>query len=230
MLDSRGKIWVTDLGLAHIESAGQSMTRTGDLLGTLRYMSPEQALAQRVVVDHRTDIYSLGATLYELLALKPVFNGENRQELLRQLSFDEPRALRQIDRSIPPELETIVLKSLEKNPDDRYVTARTLADDLRQFVDDKPISARRPNLVQKVHKWSRRNKPIVVTATRGVALALLVLAVSAAPEGCRPLARGAAPGRSDMRCVVSPGGAEGSTRKRRESHNRSTTTRIRITR
>src|SRR5207249_8220838 len=82
---------------------------TGDLVGTLRYMSPEQALAKRVLVDHRTDIYSLGATLYELLTLEPVFTGGDRQELLRQIAFEEPKAARRHNKAIPAELETIIL-------------------------------------------------------------------------------------------------------------------------
>ena len=110
------------------------MTMTGDLLGTLRYMSPEQALAKRVVVDHRSDIYSLGVTLYELLTLQPAFTGDDRQELLRQIAFDEPRKPRQINARIPQDLETIVLKAIEKNPADRYATAQELADDLRHFI------------------------------------------------------------------------------------------------
>ena len=90
LLDSTGRLWVTDFGLAQIQSDTR-MTMTGDLVGTLRYMSPEQALAKRVIVDHRTDIYSLGATLYEMLTLEPAFGGGDRQELLRRIAFDEPR-------------------------------------------------------------------------------------------------------------------------------------------
>jgi serine/threonine protein kinase len=97
---------------------------SGDLLGTLRYMSPEQALAQRVLVDQRTDIYSLGVTLYELLTLEPAFPGTDRQELLRQIAFEEPKPPRRANKSIPRELETIVLKAIEKNPADRYATAQ----------------------------------------------------------------------------------------------------------
>ena len=110
---------------------------TGDLLGTLRYMSPEQALAKRVVVDHRSDIYSLGVTLYELLTLQPAFAGDDRQELLRQIAFEEPRKPRQINARIPQDLETIILKAIEKNPADRYATAQELADDLRRFLAER---------------------------------------------------------------------------------------------
>src|SRR5262249_46618841 len=114
MLDGNGTIWITDFGLAQIQGDAQ-LTMSGDLLGTLRYMSPEQALAKRVLVDHRTDVYSLGATLHELLTLEPVFDGADRQELLRQIAFEEPAQLRRHNKSIPAELETIVLKALEKN-------------------------------------------------------------------------------------------------------------------
>jgi tetratricopeptide (TPR) repeat protein len=145
---------------------------TGDLLGTLRYMSPEQALAQRAGIDHRTDLYSLGATWYELLTLRPVFGGRNRQELLRQIAFEEPRPPRQHNPAVPVELETIVLKALEKNPADRYATAAELGADLRRFLDDQPIQARRPSLVQRARKWGRRHQAVVWSA----ALIALILA------------------------------------------------------
>jgi tetratricopeptide (TPR) repeat protein len=176
MLDARGKAWVTDFGLAHIET-NASLTMTGDLLGTVRYMSPEQALAKRIVVDHRTDIYSLGVTLYELLTLQPVFAGKDRQELLRQIAFEEPRPLRRLNKSIPAELETIVLKAMAKNPAERYATAQELADDLQRFQEDKPIRARRPTVFQRVRKWSRRHKPVVVS---GVVSAMVLLVVGVA--------------------------------------------------
>jgi serine/threonine protein kinase len=134
LLDGHGALWVTDFGLAHLQQAEGNLTLTGDLVGTLRYMSPEQALAKRVVVDHRTDVYSLGATLYELLTLRPAFDGQDRQELLRQIAFEEPVAPRKLDRGIPTELETVVLKAMEKNPAQRYATAQELADDLQRYT------------------------------------------------------------------------------------------------
>jgi WD40 repeat protein/tetratricopeptide (TPR) repeat protein len=176
MLDVRGNLWVTDFGLAHMQSDTR-LTMTGDLVGTLRYMSPEQALAQRVVVDPRTDVYSLGATLYELLTLRPVFAGSDRQELLRQIAFDEPQAPRRINRAIPNELETIVLKALAKNPAERYTTAQELADDLGRFLRDEAIRARRPTLVQQVRRWARRHRPVV--ASLASVAALLVVAMVA---------------------------------------------------
>jgi serine/threonine protein kinase len=153
------RLWITDFGLAHMQSQG-GLTMTGDLIGTLRYMSPEQALAKRVLVDHRTDIYSLGVTLYELLTLEPAFGGRDRQELLRQIAFEEPIPPRRLDRGLPAELETIVLKAMEKNPADRYATAQDLADDLRRFLEDKPIRAKRPTLVQRGVKWVRRHQAV----------------------------------------------------------------------
>jgi serine/threonine protein kinase/Flp pilus assembly protein TadD len=163
ILDNSGKPWVTDFGLARIETDA-TLTVSGDLLGTVRYMSPEQALAKRIVVDHRTDVYSLGVTLYELLTLQPVFSGQDRQELLRQIAFEEPKPPRGLNRAVPEEIETIVLKAMAKNPAERYDTAQELADDLRRFLEDRPIRARRPTLVQLAAKWSRRHKPIVWSA------------------------------------------------------------------
>ena len=116
------------------------LTLTGEFLGTLRYASPEQALARRGVVDHRSDVYSLGATLYELLTLRPIFEGRDRNELLRQIADEEPRPPRSLHPSIPRELETVVLKALRKEPAERYPTARELADDLRRFLDNSPCS------------------------------------------------------------------------------------------
>jgi serine/threonine protein kinase/Flp pilus assembly protein TadD len=163
LLDGRGNLWVTDFGLAHCQSDA-SLTVTGDLVGTLRYMSPEQALAKRVLIDQRTDVYSLGATLYELVTLRPAFDGADRHEVLRQIAFEEPQAPRRIDRAIPAELETIVLKALEKNPADRYGSAQELAEDLRRFLDDQPIRARRPSWRQVAAKWGRRHRSVVWSA------------------------------------------------------------------
>jgi serine/threonine protein kinase/WD40 repeat protein len=163
MVDLRGNLWITDFGLAHCQNQA-GLTMTGDLIGTLRYMSPEQAMARRTLIDHRTDIYSLGATLYELLTLKPVFDGLDRQELLRQIAFEEPHAPSYWNKAIPAELETVVLKAMAKHPDERYATAGELANDLRRYLDDKAILAKRPTLGQKIRRWSRRHKGVMRTA------------------------------------------------------------------
>jgi serine/threonine protein kinase/WD40 repeat protein len=175
LVDTCGNLWVTDFGLALVQTQ-PGLTLTGDLVGTLRYMSPEQALAKRVFVDHRTDIYSLGVTLYELLTLQPAVPGPDRQEILRQIAFEEPRPPRRINKSIPPELETIVCKATEKNPAERYATAQELADDLRRFLEDKPIRAKPATLLHRVRKLARRNPGV---AWMAVAL-LAVLAVGSA--------------------------------------------------
>jgi serine/threonine protein kinase/Flp pilus assembly protein TadD len=178
LVDAESRLWVTDFGLAQVQGDAR-MTMTGDLVGTLRYMSPEQALAKRVAVDHRTDVYSLGATLYELLTQEPAFTGTDRQELLRQIAFEEPRPLRRRNKAIPGELETIVLKALEKNPADRYGTAQELAEDLERFVKDKPIRARPPSFVNRFRKLIRRHKPLTAAAAGLLAATFAVAGVLA---------------------------------------------------
>jgi serine/threonine protein kinase len=162
LVDVRGHAWVADFGLAQVRTA-VGLTRTGDLLGTLRYLSPERAAGQSDGHDPRTDVYSLGATLYELLTLEPMIRGNDDHQILRRILNDEPKPLRAVDPHVPAELETIVLKATSKNPDDRYPTAQALADDLRRFLDNRPILARRPTLLQRAHKWARRH-PAVVAA------------------------------------------------------------------
>jgi tetratricopeptide (TPR) repeat protein len=172
LVDGRGHLWVTDFGLARCH--GQAgLTVSGDLVGTLRYMSPEQALARHGLVDHRSDVYSLGVTLYELLTLEPACPGGDRQEVLRRLERQEPRPPRQLNQAVPKDLETVVLKALAKEPADRYGTAQELADDLRRFLEDRPVRARRPTVAQRLARWSRRHRPVV-----GVAALLLLLAAA----------------------------------------------------
>ena len=178
LLDQRGNLWVTDFGLAQFHTDAE-LTRTGDLLGTLRYMSPEQATGGRVLLDHRTDIYSLGATMYEVLTLEPVFDGSDRNVLLRHIIEDDPRPPRAIDKNIPLELETIVLKATAKTPADRYATAQQFADDLQRWLDDKPILARRPALAERVRRWGRRHRTVVRAAMVVCCLAVLGLAAGA---------------------------------------------------
>jgi serine/threonine protein kinase/Flp pilus assembly protein TadD len=171
ILDDAGHLWVTDFGLARFGSDAD-LTMTGDLLGTLRYMSPEQALAKHGLVDHRTDVYSLGATLYELLTLRPAMDGADKQEILKKIAFEEPPAPRSVDRAIPEELETITLKALAKEPAERYATAGELAGDLRRWLGHLTIKARPPGLRQRLAKWARRHPGVAATA--GVSAALLL--------------------------------------------------------
>jgi WD40 repeat protein/serine/threonine protein kinase len=179
LLDQAGNVWITDFGLARFQN-DPGLTATGDVLGTIRYMSPEQAMGKRAVIDHRADIYSLGATVYELLTLNAVFVGQDRQELLRQIASDEPVMPRRLVRTIPEELETIVLKALAKSPDARYATAGQLAEDLRRFLDHKPIHARRPSLAERAMKWTRRNRAFTITAAMLLVLAAFGSLISTA--------------------------------------------------
>jgi WD40 repeat protein/serine/threonine protein kinase len=171
------KLWITDFGLARMEQDA-GMTMTGDLLGTLRYMSPEQALAKRVVIDHRSDIYSLGVTLYELLTLQPAYAATDRQELLRQIAFDDPRKPRQINSNIPKDLETIVLKAIEKEPHARYDSAADLAADIERFCEHKPIRARRTSRTGRLWRWSKRNR-LVAALSITVATLITLVAITA---------------------------------------------------
>ena len=181
LLDTRGEAWVTDFGLAHVQAeAGLTLTLTGDVLGTLRYMSPEQALGRRALLDHRSDIYSLGMTLYEVLTLRPAIEGSDRQEILRRIAFEETPGLRRHNPAVPCELETILLKAMAKEPESRYATAQELAEDLRRFLEHRPIKARRPSLMERAAKWARRHRVVVASGVVLLAMVVAGLAVGTA--------------------------------------------------
>ena len=177
LLDVENNLWIADFGLARTGDDG-GLTMTGDLMGTLRYMSPEQALGQRAYVDHRSDIYSLGVTLYELLTLRPAVSGRDRREILRRIDREEPTSPRAIYHSIPRELETVLLKAMSKVVETRYSTAREFADDLRRFLENRPIKARRPNLWERTLKWGRRHPSIVASTVIMLMLAVVMLTVA----------------------------------------------------
>jgi serine/threonine protein kinase/tetratricopeptide (TPR) repeat protein len=153
LLDARGTVWVTDFGLAKAEES-EGLTQTGDVVGTLRYMAPERFDGWS---DPRSDLYAVGATLYELLTLKPLFDESNRAKLIERVLHDSPLSPRKLDRRIPRDLETIVLKAVAKEPASRYTTAEQMADDLRRFLADKPILARRITTTERAWRWCRRN-------------------------------------------------------------------------
>ena len=163
LIDAKGHLLVTDFGLAQTRT-GANLTMTGDLLGTLRYMSPEQAQGNRQVLDHRSDIYSLGVTLYEMLALRPPFESEDRHLLMHEIVDGDPPPPGQVNHAIPRDLETIVLKAMAAEPQSRYTTAQELADDLQRFLADEPIHARRTSLADRAAKWARRHRPVVLSA------------------------------------------------------------------
>lgn len=178
LLDKHGKVWVTDFGLAQIVT-NPDVTEEGVLLGTYRYMSPEQAYANLIVVDHRTDIYSLGVTLYELLTLKYAFHGRTRSELLNQVAFADPKKPRSVQPDVPEELEVITLKAMSKAPDDRYQTAAEFGRDLRRYLNNEPIIARRPTLRKRLFKWAQRHKQFVATSVLvGLILCIAGIAVT----------------------------------------------------
>lgn len=172
ILSLDGRIMLADFGLAKTAD-DQSVTMTGAFLGSLRYVSPEQAMAKRVRVDHRTDIYSLGVTMYELLCFQPAFPGTDEKEILGAVIARDPTSPRKINHAVPPELETICLKCTEKSPDARYHDARALADDLRRYINDLPIVAKRPGPITRIIKFARRRKAAVIGA---VAAVLLIVA------------------------------------------------------
>ncbi len=150
LLDVDGDVWLTDFGLAMIRD-NPSLTAPGDLVGTFHYMSPEQAMgSKRVIVDHRSDIYSLGVTLYELLTLKRAFPGRTREQILRSVQFDNPLPVRKIAPRVPTDLETIVMKAMAKDPNARFQSAAELAAELKRFQDGKPLTIRPPSVLEQV--------------------------------------------------------------------------------
>ncbi len=180
MLARDGTLMIADFGLAKTVTDA-SMTMTGSLLGTVRYMSPEQAMAKRVRLNHQTDIWSLGAVMYELLTFGPAFPGSDEKEVLSQIITRDPTAPRKINATVPRELDTICLKALEKSPASRYATARALADDLRRYVNDLPIAARPPGPIRRAIKLAKRRRAAVTTVAAG--LILLVSTVALIEQG-----------------------------------------------
>ncbi|MCI0463836.1 MAG: tetratricopeptide repeat protein, partial [Gemmataceae bacterium] len=168
LLDEHGTVWVTDFGLARAEGL-DDMTHTGEVVGTLRYLAPERFRGQ---ADGRSDVYSLGLTLYELLTHRPAFDAPNREQLIQQVTRAEPPPPRRLRPGIPRDLETIILKAIAREPAHRYNSAADLAEDLRRFLADRPILARRVRLGERVWRWCRRN-PVPAALLTAFLLALL---------------------------------------------------------
>ena len=177
LLDRDNRIWLTDFGLAR-RMDDVTLSLTGALLGTPRYMSPEQAVASKKRVDHRSDLFSLGATLYELLTGKPAFSGDTPHDVIQQILTGEPTPIRQINAAAPRDLETIVMKCLAKEPGQRYGAARELADDLRAFLDGRPIRARRASFVELASRWLKSQQRSVRLMATAAALTLAVTLLS----------------------------------------------------
>lgn len=177
LVDARGDLFVTDFGLAATrETAG--LTMSGNLLGTLRYASPEQVLGKRALVDHRTDIYSLGATLYELVTLVPPFPGDDQHSLLQNIAHTSPKPPRHFNPSLPIDLETILLKAISRDRDDRFESAANFAAELQRFLEGHPIQTRRPSLIDRTWKKIARRPRLAVGAFAALVISVAVLAAS----------------------------------------------------
>ncbi len=172
LLDLQGTIWVTDFGLAKLDD-DQGLTQTGDLIGTLRYMAPETFQGE---TDARSEIYSLGLTLYEMLAFRPAVDQTNRNMLVDQVLNAEIEPLAKLNPQVPADLQTVVHKAIEREPEHRYQTAQELADDLARFCHDEPIQARRVSLLERWERWSRRNRGLAASLA-AVAMLFTVLAI-----------------------------------------------------
>lgn len=156
LMDVEGQPHVSDFGLAKWIGDQAMLTNPGVVVGTPAYMSPEQARGDSHLVDRRSDVYSLGVLLYELLTGKPPFEG-NSTLLLHQIQSQDPRAPRAHDNTIPLDLETICLKCLAKSPSERYASAQELADDLQRYLANEPICARSITFAERCVRWTRRN-------------------------------------------------------------------------
>ena len=146
LLDTRGTVWVSDFGLVK-EQGSEELTTQGDFVGTLRYMAPERFLGRS---EPRSDVYGLGLTLYEMLTLRPAFAASDRARLVERVQHEEPARPRKLDPQIPRDLETVVLKAIAKDPGRRYATATAMAEDLRRFLADRPVKARRAPTWERV--------------------------------------------------------------------------------
>lgn len=174
LLEDSGVVWLTDFGLAKTDD--DELTQTGEFVGTLRYMAPEQFQGR---IDERADVYSLGATLYELLGLQPAYAASDRLQLLSDIHNSAPSHLCELNPLVPRDLETIVMKAMEREPSARYQSAQAMADDLKRFIADEPILARRTSAVERLLRWRRRNKSLATAlSAAGVLLVLLVAVLS----------------------------------------------------
>ncbi len=176
LLDPDGRIWLTDFGLAK-RNDDVTLSMVGALLGTPRYMSPEQASASTRQVDHRSDIYSLGATLYELATGKPVFESLTPHGVISQVLTAQPTPANQVLRDIPRDFSTVLMKCLAKNADERYASTGDMANDLRALLDGRPIQAKRPNVIEQSQQWVRRHRREFGWSVTSVATSALLLLI-----------------------------------------------------
>lgn len=184
LLGSDQKLHITDFGLAYLTDEPH-LTLTGEVMGTPVYLSPEQVRGDLKAIDHRTDVYALGVTLYEVLTHRHPFEGAARDEILYRICQTEARSPRRLDPSIPKDLETICLRAIQKNPADRHPTAEVLADDLRRFADRRPILSRRISPLERTVKWARRHKAAAIAGTATLSVVILALILTASITASR---------------------------------------------
>jgi serine/threonine protein kinase len=168
LLDAKGTVWITDFGLAKADDTDE-LTQKGDFVGTLRYMAPERLQGRS---DCRSDIYGLGATLYELMTLRSYFEGQSGGQLVAKILNQDPMRPSRVDRHIPRDLETVILKAVSKEPDSRYQTAEQMAEDLRRFLSDRAVTARRSTQAEQFVRWCRRN-PTVASLSAAIVIMLV---------------------------------------------------------
>ena len=187
LLDAKGEPHLTDFGLARLVETESSVTQTLDVLGTPSYMAPEQAVGNNAAVSSATDVYGLGAVLYQLLTGQPPFAGGTTYETIKLLEDTEPRPPRLLNPRVDRDLSTICLKCLEKDPKRRYLSARALAEDLERWLKHEPIQARRIGPFTRAKKWVRRNPSIAVMTAMLVALAVPLAVIIWKTEFSQPL-------------------------------------------
>jgi serine/threonine protein kinase len=174
LLDKQGVLWIADFGLARA-IASERTDRGSELVGTLRYMAPEQLRGHS---DARSDICSLGLTLYELMALQPAYQDTDRNSLIAKIKEKNPENPSKWIPDVPSDLEAIVFKAVARNSENRYFSAGELADDLRRYLADRPVHARRTSVVGHLKRWYRRNRAVAALSVLSIVL-LLVVAIGA---------------------------------------------------
>src|SRR5438132_2046584 len=172
LLDAKGEPHLTDFGLARLVEAESTVTGTLEVLGTPSYMAPEQAAGETTKVSKATDVYGLGAVLYQLLTRRPPFAGGTTYDTIKLLLETEPKQPRQLNPKVDRELSTICLKCLEKDPQRRYSSAVAFAEDLEHWLKHEPVQARRTGIFTRGRKWARRNPSTAVLVTLLIALAI----------------------------------------------------------
>jgi eukaryotic-like serine/threonine-protein kinase len=176
LLDAQGNVWVTDFGLAKLVE-GDELSQSHDLVGTLRFMAPERF---RGVTNPLSDVYALGATLYELLTLKPAFVARDQARLIDQITHESPAPLRYHDPRIPRDLETLVLKALAKDPKDRFTSAAELGDELGRYLESRPIRSRPVGLAERLWRWCKRSPGLAAASIAAALLAAFLVIGSTA--------------------------------------------------